>query len=143
MGCAIRLVFIGLAALLAAHSAQASDWAFVTANGDGSLTVYVDRSSPRQQAQWVKAWARREYRAGGTSPIASKPFKSALDLTYYDCMSHRTAIKSVRYYREPGAEGGVVDSFSNEDFSLNFTDPPPDSMGESILNFVCGLPLQK
>lgn len=132
-----RTFLIGFAALCAPIAgALASNWVTVSQSGTGA-TIEVDLDSIRSSGGRVKAWTRWSY----TTPqevkhsYPPKTYTSSKDLVVYNCYERSSAtIQSTSYSQN----GEVVDSRSVADVPSAYSEVVPDSVGESILDAVCG-----
>ena len=130
-----RLGLILIGSMIFSYAA-ASDW-FLIAKGNDSI-VFVDKSSISSKDKYLKAWLIWDYT--GPKKMEYYPYKeyrSTKSLYYLDCSSNSIAIsQSVNYLGNFGA-GESVDSYSQDISKLKFSDVAPDTIGETILKYVC------
>ena len=116
--------------------ASASDW-FLIAKGNDEI-IFVDKSSISSKGKYLKAWLIWDYI--GTKKMEYHPYKeyrSIKSLWYLDCNSNSVAISQSASYSGNFGAGESVDSHSNDISKLQFNDVVPDSIGETILKYVC------
>lgn len=116
--------------------ASASDW-FLIAKGNDFI-VFVDKSSISSKGKYLKAWLIWDYI--GTKKMEYYPhkeYRSTKSLYYLDCSSNSVAISQSASYSGNFGAGESVDSYSNDISKLQFNDVVPDTIGETILKYVC------
>lgn len=133
---------IMLAALLAVLSdgALAANWKLVSTS-DTSI-IYVDTTSIAKSPIGRKAWVWFEYNAPKKIPLSypEKYFTSVVELDHYDCQNRTSAAAQQLSYASAGKSGDVVDSRSIRNVKDTLEDVVPDTVGETLLNFVCSAP---
>lgn len=128
-------IFI-LTAILTSPFASASDWEVVSI---GSNTfASVDKESIRFQGSTAKIWVKWVYtdpqEVKGSYP--EKTYLLSKDLELYKCTDRTSStIQSIRYSTADGGE--VVDTFQINERLAFFSEIAPDTMGETILQWVC------
>jgi hypothetical protein len=121
---------------LLSFSTLASDWEAVSAGDD--VIAYVDKESIRFIGSTAKIWVKWEY----TDPqevkysYPKKTYTTSKNLELYKCLDRTSAaIQAIRY--SDNSAGEVVDTITIKEANAEFSEVAPDTMGESILQWVC------
>lgn len=122
---------------LSSSSPDSELWKFVISNEKKTLDIYITKRASLVEGKFQKTWFLWSYSkprllVNGTS------FQSSKHLLLFDCISKRSAIRQAIYSNGTIAEGDAVRSISMSDGELEFDDAPPGSLGEAILDQVCG-----
>lgn len=123
-------------------SIGAATW--VEVGGNESVTVLVDKDSLRRNGSKVKSWLKWEWVKPVEIPnvFPVKLYLLERQLQVSDCQSNLLAIaQGIRYADATGNE--VVDSYTLEEKQWRFTEAAPETLGESIIKFVCKATTQK
>lgn len=123
-------------------SASAAKW--VEVGGSESVTVFVDKDSLRRNGNRVKSWLKWEWSKPVDVPnvFPVKFYQLERQLQVSDCQSNMLAIaQGIRYVDSTGNE--VVDSYTFSEKQWRFTEAAPETLGESIIKFVCKTTMQK
>lgn len=125
---------IGVLLLAYSSIVNASDWATF---GETSLSIwYLDKESIASVDGKMKAWFLVDFKDEQTA-YNGKKYKSTKQLSYFDCPSKTSALVQEAFFTDQFGEGTIADSYSLNKKNLEFTDVIPDSIGESMLKFVC------
>ena len=123
-----KFIFTLLLSTLVFSSPSYADWTKVGTTVSGN-TYYVDLDRIRKHDGYVYFWTLDDY---------LKPFKSgALSAKVYsqgDCKLFRDKVLSDSFYND-SMGNGTLNSSSSEEEDWDY--PPPNSIGETVLNFVC------
>ena len=117
--------------------AQSSRWVEVGGNDD--ITAYADTQSMRRTGPKVKVWLKWV----NASPVETstvfpkKTFLSEKSLGVYHCTDRSFTTLQVIRYANADSTGGVVESLDSQDTQSTYRDIAPETIGESILNYVC------
>jgi hypothetical protein len=125
-----------VSALAPVCSAQSSRWTEV--GGSDQITAYADTQSLRRQGPKVKVWLKwiNAAPADTDTVYPKKKYMSAKALSVYHC-ADRTAV-TLQVIRYADADGGeVVETLNVSDKPENYSELAPETIGESILNYVC------
>lgn len=129
-----HLFIIALLALpTIAHSAK-----WVSVGGNDEVTVYVDTDSMRRVGTKAKTWLKWDWtkpqELPGTSLSKTYQFEKQLQIS--DCRDLTLAIaQGIRYADREGNE--VVDSYAVDGKAWKFSEPAPETIGESLVKFAC------
>ena len=106
-----------------------SEWTWASENVDGA-TYYVDYDRIRKVDGYVYWWDLTDY-------LKPSPYGDLSDKRYIqgDCKLFRIKALSDSFYKEP--MGGGTPSTSSNKPDKEWTYPPPSSVGEALLKFVC------
>lgn len=134
MGSRIRAA-IGAALALSIGHAFASNWKPI---GYGqNMIVFVDSESIKPiQSGYMKAWFLNSY--AKPQSHRGKKYRSTKELVYVGCESTTMAIIAVSYYKDAVGQGEVVDSYDTPAALVEYSEPPPDSIGEAMVKTACG-----
>jgi hypothetical protein len=129
-------------ALVLPVSASAATW--VEVGGSDAVVVLVDKDSLRRNGAKVKSWLKWEWakpvEVPNTFPV--KLYQLERQLQVSNCQNNTLAIvQGIRYTDTTGNE--VVDSYTLEEKQWLFTEAAPETLGESIIKFVCKATSQK
>jgi hypothetical protein len=129
-------MFFAAAVMLAVASlteANAACWSHVSSSNNA--TIYVDACSIAKDGIYKKVWIKNEYGSVQTTDdVPAKNYSKTMELDYFDCAKRQNAAVQGIYY---GEDGGVVKSESIELRRVRFVDPPPGTVAEDLINFVC------
>ena len=121
---------------------RAANWVDVAGNDE--VAVFVDTESIRKGGTRVKAWLKWKWQKPQDVPGAypAKTYQSEKQLQVSDCKNGTIAIaQGVRY---AGPDGGdVVDSYTIAERDGKFSEAAPETIGESLIKFVCKVPVPK
>jgi len=129
-------------ALTLTTSAGAATW--VEVGGSDTVVVLVDKDSLRRNGTKVKSWLKWEWAKPVEVPNAfpTKIYQLERQLQVSDCQNNMLAIaQGIRYSDTVGHE--VIDSYTLEEKQWHFTEAAPETIGESIIKFVCKATSQK
>ena len=138
----IRCSLVFLAGLTVSAHASAATW--VEVGGSDSVIVSVDTESLLRDGSRVKSWLKWQWSkpidVPNTYPI--KVYQLERQLQISDCKNRTLAIaQGVRYADVSGND--VVDSYTIEEKAWQFSEAAPETIGESIVKYVCKATLQK
>lgn len=120
------------------QTAVASDWRLAASGADNDPLVYVDTYSISRKGNLKKAWFRYDYQSSQNMDFPPfKQYQSMKELDYYNCTERTMSTAQRILYTGMTGSGGVVFSASVPVGMLQFDDVTPDTIGESMLNFVC------
>lgn len=130
-------------ALIAPLPANAANWIEVGASD--AVVVSVDTESLRRTGTKVKSWLKWQWSkptdVPNTYPV--KLYQLERQLQVSDCKSGTLAIaQGVRYADVSGNEV-VVDNYTIEEKFWQFSEAAPETIGESIIKYVCKATAQK
>jgi hypothetical protein len=114
-----------IAAAFIANPAQAAEW--VRSGWNADQTSYVDVSSFRRDGNVVRAWEKAIY-----SATNNRNWREARTLSEFDCSSKQTRILTITVYFKDG-------KVETESAGTDWRYVVPDTVGDSILDFVCAL----
>ena len=119
-----------------AQGVQRDRW--VEVGGNDKITAYVDRQSLRREGARVKVWSKWVYTvAKETFDTPKKTYLSTKDFSIYRCDGRTYAtLQSIKYASADGS-GEVVDTSSYPESKALFDEIAPETIGESILEYVC------
>ena len=123
-----KLILTFLFTTLIFSSPSYADWTKAGTNINGS-TYYVDFDRIRKQGGYVYWWELSDYLKPISGVLSGKLYKQG------DCKVFRFKILSDSYYKEPMINGTPFESSNTPD--KEWTNPPPDSIGETVLKKVC------
>lgn len=107
-------------------------WTYAgTANDDS--TWWVDLRGMRNSGGLRSAWIL-QLKASPTIDPGGEPIDESRTLFDYDCSNWRSRLRSLVTYHQ----GAVVTSLSWEAFEADWTPTTPDTMGEGVIELVCG-----
>lgn len=117
--------------------AQAADWKLIGI-GDNAI-VYVDDASIVMIKGKRKAWTMWSDKEGYVRPAGGNeaPSKSSKVLSYYNCSERTSADVQSTTYSEMVGQGEVVASQKVTLRDSIFYDVTPDTLGETIFEYVC------
>lgn len=122
---------------LFASIARASSWQ-VAGFGEG-VTVYVDSNSIVKSGKYKKAWIKysyTDYRDG--APVTNfKKYRSFTMLNLIFCDERKSGTMQTTYYDGEVGMGQVVGGVDLAFNQVQFYEVAPDTLGESVLDFVC------
>lgn len=128
--------------LIISANANAANWVEIA--GNDAVVVSVDTDSLRRTGAKVKSWLQwqwsRPIDVPNTYPV--KYYKLEKQLQVSDCKVNTLAIaQGVRYADLSGSE--IVDSYTIEEKFWKFSEPAPETIGESIIKYVCNVTSSK
>lgn len=110
----------------------AADW--IAVDYTDELIVYVDKSNITYNKNIVKAWIKYQYELP-QKDASDKDFTDAKALYKHNCREKTSAVLQFITYDS----GKVVNSYNYTSKNLFFEDVIPESLGNSVLNYVCNL----
>ncbi|MDO8457643.1 MAG: hypothetical protein Q7T07_12120 [Burkholderiaceae bacterium] len=116
--------------------AGAATW--VEIGGNESVIVLVEKDSVRRNGSRVKSWLKWEWSKPTDVPNSYpiKMYLSEKQLQVSDCQNNTLAVaQGIRYADSSGSE--VVDSYTIDEKAWHFSEAVPETIGESIVKFVC------
>ena len=119
---------LAAAAITFAAPAQASRW-IESASGKNA-TVFYDADTVQRSGSYLVAWEKWENKPNPTRKEAVNKAQKE-----YDCAGRRSRLINSVNYRE---DGTVISSFTWEPYEQTWTAATPDSIGEAMLEAVCG-----
>ena len=121
--------------LIAPLLTRASEWVLLVEGPN--VTAYVDVQSIRKTQHHVKAWTKWVYSSPQEleATYPKKTYQSEKLLEAYRCQEGTTAPLQRVFYSPDG--GDVVHSLKYSNLVTDYSEIVPDSMGETIFNFVC------
>lgn len=128
--------FATLIVLTVSVSASSATW--IEVGGNDSVTVLADKDSIRRNGTRVKSWLKWEWAKPVEVPnsLPVKFYQLERQLQISDCQNNSLAIaQGIRYTDISGNE--VVDSYNLQEKNWHFTEAAPETLGESIIKFVC------
>jgi hypothetical protein len=136
----MRLLRLTLTACMAASTlgSFAADNRWVEVEGSENIQVFVDTQSLRRSETVVMAWTKYVYNKPQSVRNSNPPTTYLLDKSYggYNCQN-RTSVR-LQTLRFSDLNGTVqVQSLSGPDDPTRYSAIVPDSIGESIINFIC------
>jgi hypothetical protein len=133
--------FIVTASLaLTTGTAAASDWQPVGSNEDVSFTM--DVASFVRQGQVVRAWLRSVY-AEPVDDGDGRKVSASLSRNYFDCINRRWAIKQTTFFTDKNFKKVAHVGREESDALLDWSEVPPDTAAEVLLEFACSYVPQK
>lgn len=123
-------------ALIASLHANAASW--VEVSGSDAVVVSVDTESLRRTGTKVKSWLQWQWSKPADVPntYPVKLYQLERQLQISNCKDKTLAIaQGVRYADVNGNE--VVDSYTIEEKFWQFSEAAPETIGESIIKYVC------
>lgn len=126
---------IGL--LLMPTLAIAADWRYLT-SGTGGVIVHVDTDSIRELPPIEirrpfpvrQIWVKMDY-----SQDKTVSYRESRALHRFNCIAETSAIASEVIYNP---NGGVIRSWSKEDYDFYYEPTTPDTIGYAVMEFACG-----
>jgi hypothetical protein len=124
--------------LAIAPNALASQWVMVGESSYPYSQHLVDVDSIRGTGNSRTFWSQTIYSEDQALPRSYLRYRSSKILSYVDCSSNRIGFLSSIFY---DLNGNAVSSFdqSNLPVPLSLLAVVPDSVGETILNYICDL----
>lgn len=121
-----KTIFLFLV-LLSVANLFAADWVLVSRDGDSELYVNVEGAS------YKNIWFKEVYKTAKIKQNAKRIYGLS-QIPSYDIISvemtsdySKIRINNANYY---SSQGTIIESFSGEDYSTDFSCPIPDSMGD-------------
>lgn len=128
--------------LFASFETFAADWKIITAIEDG--LIFVDASTILQAGKYRKAWILWDYKYSQKTPDQfGVTYKSVKELDYYDCADNQSATIQELLYDGMDGLGENVRSTGGAFHSGAMKDVAPDTVGQTILKFVCSSPIKR
>ena len=131
-----RCHLLFFAGLIVSANSDAANW--VEIGGNDSVVVSVDTSSLKRNGNKVKSWLQWQWNNPTDVPntYPAKLYQLERQLQISDCKAGTLAIaQGIRYADEIGNE--VVDSYTIKENSWQFSEAAPETIGESIVTYVC------
>lgn len=118
-------------------AAEASNWLLLTRHDD--TEIYADDASVFRRGKLMQAWDRTDYPASQTMTFSPyKQYRSMKALGYYNCAEKTGALRELVLYAGAGGSGEVVGHVIIPVDHLDFKAMAPGSVGEVLMNYVCG-----
>jgi len=127
---------------LFSSSARSADWKLV--GQSSNYYAHVDTSSIVTQKKYRKAWVmwseiEEESRpSSGSLPIA----RSSKILSYYNCAEHSSFEAQRTEYDDFFGRGKSIRSLAFPLSNSGFNEIVPDTVGESVFNYICSIKLK-
>lgn len=105
-----------------------------------TFRLFLDRDRLVRNSETGKAWFYFEYKyvqEGLNARSDIVKFRSRKDLVHFNCSEKTFAFSQTILYSEAGGVGDVVDRISASAANLEFTDPVPNSIGDTMLLTAC------
>lgn len=131
-----RPALLLLAASILAANASAATW--VEIGGSDAVVVFVDTESLRRNGTQVRSWLKWQWSKPVDVPNSYpvKLYQLERQLQVSDCKNGTLAIaQGVRYADATGND--VVDSYTIPEKAWQFSEAAPETIGESIVKYVC------
>jgi hypothetical protein len=126
-----KTFLLGLA--LISTPATAADWRLIAEDSGGNVT-FLDASSITANEQYRETWQKISFKEPDHGASYS------VGHWRYDCSGQTAELLS---YVDYGDDDSLRRSYTFPQYQLNWQDVPPDTLGETILKFVCHLPVRK
>ena len=122
--------------------AGATNWVQIGSTNEVSLLI--DKDSIRKNGKNVKAWAMWQYSQPQELPYLNpkKYYLSQKVLEVFDCVNVKFGASQIIDYADLNG-GDVVDIVSTDEHLIKSIEPAPDTIGESLLNYVCNAAKKK
>ena len=130
-------VYLVIAAF-ATFSTLATSATWVVVGDNDSVVVFVDKDSIRRNGSRVKSWLKWQWTQPAEIPNSypTKKYQSEKQLQVSDCANNTLAIaQGIMYSDATGDE--VVESYTIAERAWKFSEAAPETIGESIIKFVC------
>lgn len=138
-----------LAGLLLAVSQMAlgANWMSTGVSSNGKETYEVDYDSISayhfnsydKNSYYVTAWVKTDFPTA-QELSTGKLFRQAKSLWYVDCLGKRVTWGDTVYYGSNGdVVGSIKKSYVNTYSSSNWNRMVPDTIGEDVSKFICGV----
>lgn len=110
----------------------------------GGFIVYVDTESLVQRGEYWQSWFMWDNENDKETPdYPPKTYRSTKTLTVFNCsLRQSTGIQTVYYSGQEGSGNSVYTASVNIK-QASFADVVPDSIGESMLRYVCSRATQR
>lgn len=134
----IMVFYHAVITALLAFPALATAATWVEIGGNDAVVVFVDRDSLRRNGTKVKSWLKWQWSKPTEVPDTYPPklYQLERQLQVSDCANNNLAIaQGVMYSDASGNE--VVASYTYQEKTWRFTEVVPETIGESIIKFVC------
>lgn len=139
----MKTLIILISVLFMGYKGIAQDWLYVSSDKEGSKwyvkSSYVSRDGYDGNSGNIKIWTKKELKKrtikkkGKTLTYTNA---KELQLIFADCSDRKIKFVTTTVYN---SEGNVIDSWTLEDYEQEWNDVVPDSMGEAMLDKICGL----
>jgi len=127
-----KLLFV--LAFMAASTCNAACWKQISSSKNAKISI--DNCSLAEDGKYRKAWFKWDYDTPQeTTSYPLKKYIKTVGLDYYDCKSRKSATLKEIYYGEN--QEGVVYSASIELKNARFEEAPPETIAETLTNYVC------
>lgn len=123
------LFLIILFSLLVSFPAVASDWERIFSDND--ITLYVDKQSIKGDMTSMGVWDKEVFRKEQRTPHGIS-YAMRIDYLEIDCNNSTLKHHEVSFY---SINGEIVDSWHNPHPNIHRI--VPDSVGESVKEYVC------
>jgi len=107
-------------------------------NYTDTYEAYIDYSRIRTEGQYKSTWDLIDYKSPQTD-ASGKQFKSAALKNIIDCQASRRQLVAIYQYSEQMGKGKVVSSGnSSQIIESDWKYPPPNSIGDNLIQIACG-----
>jgi hypothetical protein len=139
----MKSLIIALFFLFAGHSSFCQEWVYVGADTDGDKwyvkSSYIKKEGFNNPADEIRIWTKKELKKTTIKKNGkSLTYTNAkeLQLIVVNCTDKQIKFVTTTVYN---SQGKVIDSYTLEEYEQEWVDVVPDSMGEAMLNKICGL----
>jgi len=112
-----------------------AQWNF--SHSSDNTSVYIDYSRIRTEGRYKSLWHLNDYKLPHTNGLG-KQFKSDIAKRIVDCQASRSHLVALYHYSEQMGGGAVVFSANYQIIESDWDYPPPNSIGDSLINIACG-----
>lgn len=122
---------------LVTSTAIASDWQIVV-SGE-KMQAFIDKNSLARAGKYKKAWLTYSFDGDqpGNAGSGFKSYRSSKALEYFDCEERTSASIQTAYYSAAFGTGDFLGSSVVKPQSAVFSEVIPDTVGETLLDYVC------
>lgn len=139
--------YVSIVLLLAASTAYAAKWIPIGALDAKGGVLLLDTAGIARVNDVRKAWFKYDYTTDQTIPLGytrtspdAKSYRKDISLMYFNCTDRKWGLsKSILHAANEAVVGDLDDSQS----VITYREVPPDSVGELMLNAVCGWELPR
>lgn len=122
--------------MLLCNTAYSAEWYRVTGTEKFNVLVDLDSVSPR--GKYWQAWFRWDYTESQTlKTYPPSQYLSNKELNVFDCQSRTSAELQSVYYTGVSGMGDTAYSWSTTIEKAQMKDVIPETIGETMLRFVC------
>ena len=130
----LALTTLGAVCALSAAPAMARDYAILDFEDDYSVVRVLDIDSISPVYDNIKSvWITTLWQGDKVEDDVVR----RRALTWYDCDTARSAIRTIELYSEVGGEAD--DNWTYDDTEMTWSTVDPDTLGDETRNYVCGL----